>query len=213
MARTKQQRIIEVRQLPNVFTIKNENILNELNIYWGNQNPIILEIGCGQGDYSNSLAKDFPGKNFLGIDIKGARIYTAAKKALENSMTNVCFYLGNVEILLQQFQPQSIEQIYIPFPDPHVKRKNENRRLISDDFFVLYKKVIMRNGTIQLKTDNLKIYEEALKSIKNNSGKILFASEKVDIENYTSKSDYIITKYEKHYLEEGRVIKLIQFGF
>lgn len=213
MPRTKRLRIEEVTSLPNVFTSNSENILNNLYDYWKNQNPIVLEIGCGHGDYSNVLANVYPDKNFLGIDIKGARIYTGATKAIKESINNVCFYLGKAENLLKLFQPHSIERIIIPFPDPHIKRKSEKRRLISNEFFILYKNVLNENGIIELKTDNPVIYQQALKTIKNFNGKIHFASENVNLEDLKSEPDYVITKYEKHYLSEGREIKYIRFGF
>ncbi len=213
MPRTKGIRIKEVKNLPNVFTSNNVNVLNELNNYWKNSNPIVLEIGCGHGDYSNALAKVNPDKNYLGIDIKGARIYTAANKALNESLKNVGFYLGKAENLLNLLNPESIERIIIPFPDPHVKRKSEKRRLISNEFFNLYKKVLSKNGIIELKTDNALIYEQALKTIRDINGKVHFTLDKVNIKNLESNPDYVITKYEKHYLSEGRDIKIIRFSF
>ena len=213
MPRTKGIRIKEVKNLPNVFTSNNENVLNDLNNYWKNQNPVVLEIGCGHGDYSNALAKVYPDKNFIGIDIKGARIYTAAKRALNESLNNVSFFLGKAENLLNIFQLKSIERIIIPFPDPHIKRRSEKRRLISDEFFILYKKVLNKNGIVELKTDNLVIYEQALKTIKEFEGKIYLDVENVNLEDFKSDPDYVITKYEKHYLSEGRKIKFIRFGF
>jgi tRNA (guanine-N7-)-methyltransferase len=213
MARTKRQRIIEVKHLPNVFTIDNENILDDLNQFWGNKNPVSLEIGCGQADYSNGLSKIYPERNFLGVDIKGARIYTAAKKAINESIKNVCFYFGRVEDLLLKMEPASIEKIFIPFPDPRVKRRSEKRRLISNDFFNLYKNILKENGIIQLKTDDSDIYEQALNAINYHSGRIQFLSENVTSDELSSKPDYIITKYENHYREKGRAIKLVEFNF
>ena len=212
MPRTKKLRINEVKNLPNVFTSNNENVLNDLFNYWKNQNPVVLEIGCGHGDYSNELAKVYPDKNFLGIDVKGARIFTAANKALKESIENVGFYLGKAENLLNLLKPESIERIIIPFPDPHVKRRSEKRRLISDEFFILYKKVLNKSGIIELKTDNEIIYEQTLKTIKEFNGKIHFNAEKVIIEDSKSDPDYVVTKYEKHYLNEGREIKFIRFS-
>jgi len=213
MTRTKKLRIEEVSKLPNVFSFKHGNSLENILNFFKNNNPLSIEIGCGQGDYSYELAKIFPDKNFIGIDLKGARIHTAAKRALKDSSANVCFYYGRAEEIIQVLKPNTIEQIFIPFPDPHIKRKNVNKRLVSDEFLLLYKRVLKKDGTVQLKTDDTRIYNSALNSITRIGGKIIFAEDKIDIEKLSAAPDYILTKYEKYYLKEGRDIKLIQFSF
>ena len=162
MARTKHKKIVEVNLLPNVFNIKNGSTDKDIVKYFANENPISLEIGCGHGDYTISLARNFSHRNFIGVDLKGARIWVGAKIALENKLTNAAFLRGNIEALSEFFVTKKIEEIIIPFPDPHIRRASESRRLVSSMFLEIYKSILSQDGKIHLKTDNEILFDYAM---------------------------------------------------
>jgi tRNA (guanine-N7-)-methyltransferase len=171
------------------------------------------ELGCGHGDYSIELAALHPDRNFFGVDIKAARIFIGAQRSLELNLKNVAFLLARAEKLSEIFPQNSIEEIYIPFPDPHIKRRSEPRRLISKKFLEIYKFLLVKEGKVHLKTDNEMIYDYTLQTINIFGCRIYNCSDDLYSEQNKNLSDHIITKYEQHYLKEGRTIKYICFGF
>jgi tRNA (guanine-N7-)-methyltransferase len=209
MARTKLKRLLKLSELPNIFSIKNPDIKELLNAYFKNDKLFTLEIGCGHGDYSVELAKKYSGRNFVGIDIKGARVYKGAIHALELKLTNVAFILTKAENLNKIFTPNSIEEIYIPFPEPHQKRSHQDRRLLSSDFIKLYIEILADSGKLHFKTDNSELYKYAIKNIMESDGIILQKTE--DFHSYkNAEFDYgILTTFEKHYMMKSRKIKYI----
>lgn len=214
MARTKQKKLTKVKSLENVFSIETQNALNEIKNYFGNAEPITLEIGCGHGDYTIELAQRHPDRNYIGLDMKGARVYVGAVNALENEITNAAFLVLYADSLTEIFPPESIDEIYIPFPDPHIRRRSEHRRLVSPRFLEIYKSILIPNGKVHLKTDNDFIYEYANKIVENE--KLIVHANESDLysaDDSDPKLTEIKTKYEKHYLDEGRVIKYICFSF
>ncbi|MCW8960879.1 MAG: tRNA (guanosine(46)-N7)-methyltransferase TrmB [Ignavibacteriaceae bacterium] len=212
MARTKLKKLSKVKDLPNVFDLETESVQNEIHDYFKPDRLFTLEIGCGHGDYSIELAKRFPERVFIGIDVKGARVYLGATKAIEEKLDNVAFIVGRAEKLNEAFKFKSVEEIYIPFPDPHVRRSNQNRRLISNPFLKIYKELLTDSGVIHFKTDNQSLYDHALKVISEFGCKILYLSENLYGNENKLKSS-IITNFERHYIKEGRKIKYIRFKF
>ena len=190
-----------------------ENLLNHIKEYFSKEKKYTLELGCGHGDYSIELAALHPDRNFIGVDIKAARIFNGAQRALELNLTNAAFLISRAENLPEVFPEKSIEEIYIPFPDPHVKRKSEPRRLFSQKSFEIYKFILIKNGKVHLKTDNEMIYDYTLKTINDFGCKIFKFSEDLYAKSSEKLSNNIITKYEQHYLREGRTIKYVCFGF
>jgi tRNA (guanine-N7-)-methyltransferase len=213
MARTKQKKIKEVLSLPNVFDVSDGKLEIVLRDYCNNCNPFTLEIGCGHGDYTIELGKLYPDRNFIGIDMRGARVYTAAERALELNLTNVAFLWGKAEKLDAIFTKDSIEEIFIPFPDPHIKRKSIPLRLITPDFLIVYKSILTKNGKVHLKTDNEEYHRFAIKSLIENNCTIHSATSNLYEEKKGEQFEEIKTRYEEHYLREGRAIKYICFGF
>lgn len=214
MGRTKHKKIDEVKNLPNVFSLDIEDIGEKIAGYFANPNPITLEIGCGQGDYTFELASAHPQKNFVGVDVKGARVWVGAKNALQNNIKNAAFLLINAASLGDIFHSKIISEIFIPFPEPHVRRRSSHRRLVSPNFLAIYKSILVDNGKIHLKTDNVLLFDYALKIIEKE--KLFIYMKEEDL--YSNGNQYplmtgIKTKYEKHYLEDGRKIKYICFGF
>ncbi|MBT8379324.1 MAG: tRNA (guanosine(46)-N7)-methyltransferase TrmB [Ignavibacteria bacterium] len=213
MARTKHIKINQVRELPNVFSSKDENLSNRIKDFFSGKEKYTLELGCGHGDYSVELAAMYPSRNFIGIDIKAARIFNGAQRALDQNLNNAAFLISQAENISEIFSKNSIEEIYIAFPDPHVKRKSEPRRLVSNIFLEIYKSILTKNGKVHLKTDNEMIFNYTLKTIQEFGCKVLRSFEdlySVKDENLTNE---IKTKYEQHYLKMGRIIKYICFQF
>src|SRR3989304_9391101 len=125
MARTKHKRLSKVIELSNVFSLQNPDIREAIRSHLKPNKLFTLEIGCGHGDYSIRLAQKFLSRNFIGVDIKGARIFNGASKAIDKNLNNVAFIIGKAEKLNDIFQPKTVEEIFIPFPDPHVRRASQ----------------------------------------------------------------------------------------
>lgn len=177
--------------------------------FFQNDNPIVLELGCGRGEYTVQLAKAHPDKNFIGVDVKGARIWAGAKEATELQLKNVAFIRGEIELIDSFFATNEVAEIWITFPDPQMKKTR--RRLTSARFLELYKHLLSPSGVVHLKTDSLFLYTFTSRLVKhNNLPQItdtddLYASGIVDL--VTS----IKTHYEKQWLCRGKKIKLIEF--
>ena len=213
MPRKKLIKLEEIKTFENVFNYFNGAEEKDIIDYFGNNNPITLEVGCGQGDYSLNLARMFTDRNFLGVDFKGGRIHTGSRTALEEGLSNTAFLWIKAEKLSEFFKEKRIEEIFIPFPDPHVKRRVEPRRLISQNLLDTYKKILTPKGRIHFKTDNDGLYRYGLKTLKDYKTNILFHTEDLYSEKDIDEVKKIKTRYEEHYLAEGRKIKYIEFTF
>lgn len=176
-----------------------------------NPNPIVLEIGCGKGEYTVGLAKRYPQKNFIGIDIKGARMWRGAKTANEQNILNAAFLRIRMELIEKFFAANEISEIWITFPDPHPRNSKENRRLISPAFIQRYKTFLKPGSVIHLKTDNFSLYEFALGVAVNYKFKIIESTSDL----YSAPSVHldlsIQTTYEKLFLEKGMKICYLSF--
>lgn len=213
MRRKKHIKLGEVKTFPNVFSNDTVNLEDKLHKFFGNTNPITLELGCGRGDYSVSLAQEFPDKNFLGVDIKGARIWTGAKSALELKLNNAAFLITYVDNLNNLFKEIKFEEIWIPFPDPFPRHRSIKRRLVHPRFLQIYKDILMPGGKINLKTDDDILFNYTLKLINDNNLRLFKSTHNLhDSESLTS-AESIKTKYEIQHLKEGRIIKYVSFGF
>ncbi|MDH3267671.1 MAG: tRNA (guanosine(46)-N7)-methyltransferase TrmB [Ignavibacteria bacterium] len=213
MARTKLKKFTKLSKLTNVFNIKSPDIKETLHNYFKAGKNFTLEIGCGHGDYSVELAQKFPNRNFIGIDIKGARIYRGAMVTEELKLNNVAFVITRAERLNEIFIPKSIEEIYIPFPEPHVRRTSQNRRLISPSFLKIYKELLVDSGILHFRTDSQELFEYAIKSIADSQGEILHLTEDLHNDENLKIKSIIMTSFEKHYINGGRKIKYICFRF
>ena len=177
-----------------------------------NNNPIVLELACGRGEYSLALGQRYPNKNFIGIDIKGARIWKGAKIALERNLNNVAFLRTKIEFCEKFFAENEVDEIWITFPDPFLKSSKYNRRLSSPGFLKIYKNFLKREGEIHLKTDSPELYEHTLEVMQE----LNIHAEKVYSDIYAEAElphpDLDIkTYYEYQHLADGRKIKYIRF--
>jgi tRNA (guanine-N7-)-methyltransferase len=181
--------------------------------YFHNDNPIVLELGCGRGEYTVGLAACNPDKNYIGIDIKGARMWAGAKQAELAGMKNVAFLRTNIEMLAHFFAPNEVAEIWITFPDPQMKKVT--KRLTSTYFMERYNQLLAANGLIHLKTDSpfLYTYTDALVKVNNlptevNNSDIYGSSEEFRIQNSELN---IRTYYEQQWLDRGLSIKYLKF--
>ena len=177
--------------------------------YFGNNNPIVLELGCGKGEYTVGLARKFPEKNFIGIDIKGARMWTGATQALEEGLTNAAFLRTRIEFINYFFAQDEVSEIWITFPDPQMKKTN--KRLTSTLFMEQYSRMRGEEGIIHLKTDSNFLYRYTKAMIAENRLKVLFDTD--DLYNSGLNEDIleIRTFYEQQWLARGLNIKYIRF--
>ncbi len=213
MGRKKAYKKKEVVKFPNVFSADKENLLNDIYKYFGSRNGITLEIGCGDGDYTIALAQRFPDRNFIGVDIKSDRIYQGSSTALEKELSNAAFVTGRFQLIFEQFKEKKVDEIIIPFPDPHVRRKSAPRRLISNEFLEVYKTILVPGGTVHFKTDNDDLFEFGIENLEKQNGEIFHINRDVHAGKEKTVMEEITTRYERHYVQEGRTINYVCFRF
>jgi tRNA (guanine-N7-)-methyltransferase len=211
MTRNKTKKINELYELPNVLVVPEGMKDNWNEKFFKNNHPIIIELGCGKGEYTINLAKEFPNINFIGIDIKGARLWKGAKNAIAIQLKNVAFLRILIERIDEYFGEDEISEIWIPFPDPYPKPCKYRKRLVSPRFLNLYKKILKKDGIIHLKTDNGMLYEYALETLENENHLILENTD--DLYNSAIQNSYntIPTYFEQIFREQGATIKYIRF--
>lgn len=180
--------------------------------FFKNEKPIVLELGCGKGEYSVALAQANPEKNFIGIDIKGARFWRGAKTALEEGLENVGFVRTQIELIDRLFADGEVDEIWITFPDPQIKYKRTKHRLTNTEFLQKYKKILKPGGVVNLKTDSEFMHGYTLGLLHGEGHEVLHANHNVYKNEYSPKEvTGIQTFYEKQYLDQGKPITYIQF--
>lgn len=214
----KLEKFADFNSFKNCFTLYFENIGEGMPLkgkwrsnYFKNQNPIVLELGCGKGEYSVGLAKNNPGKNYIGVDIKGNRIWTGAKEALDNNMSNVAFVRTRIDFIEHCFSPSEVSEIWITFPDPQPQKTRERKRLTNMRFIERYRKFLKPGGLVHLKTDSTSLYEYTMEVIKENNLKILFHTNDLYQNCPPDRKELveIKTHYEKLFTAKGEDIKYI----
>ena len=182
--------------------------------FFKNKNPLVLELGCGKGEYSVNLAQKYPEKNFLGIDIKGARFWRGAKTALEDKLTNVGFLRTQIELIDQLFDENEVDEIWITFPDPQIKYKRTKHRLTNEEFLKKYKRVLKPEGVVHLKTDSEFMHGYTLGLLHGLRVDIEYAHHDVYGNSHSPEEVVSIqTFYESQYLEEEKKITYVRFKF
>jgi tRNA (guanine-N7-)-methyltransferase len=176
-----------------------------------NLNPLVLELGCGKGEYTVGLATSFPGNNYIGVDIKGARMWRGAKTANENNLPNVAFLRTRIEFINSFFDADEVDEIWITFPDPHPGGRNSNKRLTSPWFLNKYRLFLKDKGLIHLKTDNTELYNYSKKVVLQNGLKLVTSTSDLYSENFSDDILSIKTHYEKIFLKDGLKINYLSF--
>ena len=180
--------------------------------YFKNNNPIVLELGCGKGEYSIGLADKYPNKNFIGIDLKGARFWRGAKTAVENGLKNVAFIRTQSELINHIFDENEVDEIWITFPDPQIKYKRTKHRMTNSQFLKLYKKVLKPDGIINLKTDSEFMHGYTLGLLHGEGHEVIYSNHNVYVnEGSPEEVTALQTFYEKQYLEINKAITYIRF--
>jgi tRNA (guanine-N7-)-methyltransferase len=221
--KNKLQRFADIATYPNVFETdkalssyhaEDQGVFHPLRGEWAtqhfkNQNPIVLELACGKGDYTIALGRLHPEYNFIGVDIKGARIWRGARTALETNLNNVAFLRTRIEFIDRFFAPGEISEIWITFPDPFEGK--DSRRLTSPGFLERYRRLLKPDGLVHLKTDSRLLYEYSLNVLyEDPQCEVLYASSDI----YSRPLDFPElahkTYYETMHLAEGRKITYIR---
>ncbi|CAL2079457.1 tRNA (guanosine(46)-N7)-methyltransferase TrmB [Tenacibaculum sp. 190524A05c] len=190
----------------------NFHLKGKWNSFFKNDNPIVLELGCGKGEYTIALAKKNPDKNFIGIDIKGARFWRGAKTAIEGQMENVAFIRTQIELVDLIFAESEVDEIWITFPDPQIKYKRTKHRLTNSSFLKKYHHILKPDAYINLKTDSEFMHGYTLGLLHGEGHEVFHASH--DVYKLKSSPEEVTetqTFYEKQYLEKDKAITYIKF--
>ena len=180
--------------------------------YFKNNNPIVLELGCGKGEYTLALSERYPDKNFIGIDIKGARIWRGAKTALQEQRENVAFIRMQIELIENTFASGEVSEIWITFPDPQIKYKRMKHRLTNPEFLKRYKNILKPNGIIHLKTDSEFLHGYTIGLLQGLGYEILMAHHDIYVNTEAPKEVVEVqTYYEKQFLQQGKAITYLKF--
>lgn len=217
-SKNKLKHFAENETFSNVIQPAREDILKGFefkgawNSFFKNDNPIVLELGCGKGEYTVGLAKLNPNKNYIGIDIKGARFWRGAKTALEEGLTNVAFIRTQIELIDDLFAGGEVSEIWITFPDPQIKYKRTKHRMTNEAFLKKYQKVLKTNGLVHLKTDSEFMHGYTLGLLHGLGYAVEYANHNVyNNEGSPEEVLKIQTFYENQYLEKRKPITYIKF--
>jgi len=221
-SKNKLKRFVENESFKNVVQPSRDELIEKKFKQYGswrkhvfkNPNPIVLELGCGKGEYTVNLAKLNPNKNFIGIDIKGARFWRGAKTSLEEKLSNVYFLRTQIELLNYVFKENEIDEIWLTFPDPQIKFQRRKHRLTNPKFLSIYKNILKSNGIIHLKTDSEFLHGYTLGLLESMSIKPIHSNHDV-YKNLNVPKDVINiqTHYESIYLKENKKITYLSFSF
>jgi tRNA (guanine-N7-)-methyltransferase len=179
--------------------------------FFGNSKPIVLELGCGRGEYTVALGEKFPEKNFIGIDVKGARLWRGAKTATEDNMDNVGFLRTRIEFIRSLFGKDEVAEIWVTFPDPQLKKSRLKKRLTCSGFLNSYREFLAPDGIVHLKTDNQNLHFYTKKLLEENGMEIMVATNDLYNSGMADEILSVKTKYEQDYLAKGMPITYLKF--
>ncbi len=221
-SKNKLKRFKENETFANVFQPTRDELAHQEYALKGNWNatvfknnrPIVLELGCGKGEYTVAMAKKYPYKNFIGIDIKGARFWRGAKTAIEEQIPNVAFLRTQIELIDHAFAEYEIDEIWITFPDPQIKYKRTKHRMTNTEFLQKYKSILKKGGVVNLKTDSEFMHGYTLGLLHGEGHEVLYSNHDVYKQGGSPEEvTEIQTFYETQYLEQNKPITYIRFKF
>ncbi|WP_298990245.1 tRNA (guanosine(46)-N7)-methyltransferase TrmB [uncultured Polaribacter sp.] len=217
-SKNKLKRFQENETFKNVIQPTRDEVLNNFShkgkwhSFFGNNNPLIVELGCGKGEYTVALARQNPDKNYIGIDIKGARFWRGAKTAIEENLPNVAFVRTQIELVDYIFAANEISEIWITFPDPQIKYQRTKHRMTNTTFLKRYFNVLKEDGIINLKTDSEFMHGYTLGLLHGEGHEVLYANHNVYHNSGAPKEvTEIQTFYENQYLAVDKAITYIKF--
>lgn len=217
MSRRKLERFKENEQSRNVIQPGKElfeTIKGNWKSQFENQNPIVVELACGRGEFTVGLSREYPASNFIGVDIKGSRIWKGSTIAISEGLHNVAFLRTQIQLLDRYFDQGEIAELWITFPDPFPREGDEKRRLTSPKFLEMYKPLLEKNGIIHFKTDNMGLFDYTLELLqKRPDCEILIHTYDFYVSSYKDEHHGIQTKYEKMFSDKGEKIKYLKFRF
>ena len=219
MGKGKLNKFSEMETFPNVIQPGFEEVYRKdfrlkghwSDKYFGNGQPVVLELGCGKGEYTVGLARALPLYNFIGVDIKGARIWTGAKTALEEKIENVAFVRTRIEFIESFFGKDEVEEIWITFPDPQLKKRRNKKRLTGPRFLAMYRNFLKKGGIVHLKTDNEVMFSYTVELVRSNNFDLISATDDLYGSDFSGPARDIQTFYERQFLDEGMKIHYLQF--
>lgn len=210
MAKNKLKKFAEMETFSNVFQPPYKPMAGHWrDTYFHNDHPIVVELGCGRGEYTVGLAEKYPEKNFIGVDIKGARMWAGAKQAIEKELTNVAFLRTQIEFITEFFAADEIDEIWITFCDPQMKKAT--KRLTSTYFMQRYQRIVKPGGLIHLKTDSPFLYTYTVEMLRLNPYPVLANTDDLYAADLYPDARALQTHYEKQWLDRGLSIKYIEW--
>lgn len=215
--RQKLKKFEEVAQRDNVLE-EGKDLYQDIRGKWGekyfnNNGDIVLEVACGRGEYTTGLAALFPDKNFLGVDVKGDRLWYGSNVALKKGLKNVAFLRAQIQLLENFIAEDEISELWITFPDPRPRDRDEKRRVVNPRFMDIYRKILRPGGTVHLKTDNTPLFDYTLEVLKQYNVKNLEQTRCLYQSELLADHHGIQTRYETKFHAEGFDIKYLRFQF
>jgi tRNA (guanine-N7-)-methyltransferase len=218
LGKKKLSRFRELETFERVFQPQFEEIFQQdhpLKGRWcrevfGNDHPLVLELGCGKGEYTVGLARRYPERNYMGVDIKGARIWKGARTARDEGLGNVAFLRTRIDFILSFFAPAEVEEIWITFPDPQGKKRRRKKRLTGALFLNRYRHMLKDGGVVHLKTDNETLFRDTLELARYNQLPVERSSPDLYREDWDDETVAIQTFYETHFLQDGARIHYLR---
>ncbi len=217
MAKNKLQKFEEMREFPHVVQAEFSEVFRKDyrlkgrwgELFFGNPNPLVLELGCGKGEYSVGLARMFPNKNFIGIDIKGSRMHTGARESFDEGLKNVGFIRSRIELIESFFATDEVDEIWLTFPDPQMN--SARKRLCSTRFLNIYSSFLKAGGLIHLKTDSRFLYTYSEMVVSKNHFKVIHSYDDLYNSDFSDEILKIRTYYEERFLAHQIPIKYLSF--